>query len=488
MALLLPLWMISTVFLLPSTTTGPRDCASSTVGNCYHNPSHRIPLPTTQPRTPGDCCAACWSHPQCVSYTFWTERGKPSCNIFSTVGSVVNKTTCVSGTIRPTPTPAWRPHYQVRGSYDAGTNVATPFWWPKDKRMYLMEDINRGPLDPPGWGTKYGYYWGHAEQWHPEYLGHSYFRIRDMKTSRVVANVSHSIGLGFPAAFVDYGYDKGAGMLWVAATPNDRGSNRKGARPFGPPHDYNSSTCGNYSTGRWECGVYMFNSSDLVHWDRTKTDIAWGGPNIDLARVYSSNQHPTPPNLPEHRYVMTSEKGVWMVNNNADGDLRSGWITLTKQQAHGGSVACPSVRYLPSDGYYYTVSGGHQVILQRSRDLLHWEKPDPADPAVPFIQASDNDTLVASGVMDSAASNLARGFANLSFGNRTEWDHDSNDADLCCESWGGASPAQGGPEKSYVLWGCDGQGASGWKDGPEGFACIGTADMPLDQLLQSYFA
>ena len=89
--------------------------------------------------------------------------------------------------------------------------------------------------------------------------------------------------------------------------------------------------------------------------------------------------------------------------------------------------------------------------------------------------------------MNSAAENLVRGHANLSIPNRSRWDHDANDADMCCESWGGASPEKGGPNVSYVLWGGDGQGTSGWKDGPTGFACIGTADMPLEQLLQSYF-
>jgi len=81
------------------------------------------------------------------------------------------------------------------------------------------------------------------------------------------------------------------------------------------------------------------------------------------------------------------------------------------------------------------------------------------------------------------AANLARGHANLSFPHRAIWDRDANDADLCCESWGGASPekvgngrlltaflaglrrsrrwvvlwVQGGPTISYVLWGADGQ-------------------------------
>ena len=109
--------------------------------------------------------------------------------------------------------------------------------------------------------------------------------------------------------------------------------------------------------------------------------------------------------------------------------------------------------------------------------------------------------------MSSAASNLANGHANLSFPHRAIWDKDANDAgkigpflahfwsssdlivwtDFCCESWGGASPEKGGPTISYVLWGADGQGSSGFKTGPEGFAAIGTANMTLEKLLQAYF-
>ena len=90
-----------------------------------------------------------------------------------------------------------------------------------------------------------------------------------------------------------------------------------------------------------------------------------------------------------------------------------------------------------------------------------------------FVFFAAGDIRVASSVMHSAAANLVRGHANLSFPSRAIWDKDANDADLCCESWGGASPDQGGPSISYVLWGADGQGSSGFKTGPEGFAAMG---------------
>eukprot|EP00040_Diaphanoeca_grandis_P015097 m.76873 g.76873 ORF g.76873 m.76873 type:complete len:405 (-) comp24947_c0_seq1:283-1497(-) len=369
----------------------------------------------------------------------------------------------------PTAAESWTPLWQNKGSYDAVMCESTPFWWPKDQRMYLMESVCTGPLDTPGWKNKYGYYWGHAEQWFPEYKGHSYIRIRDLKTGDIVSNISTSIGFGFGAAFVDYDH----GMLWISATPNDRVFPHNTTRPYGPPHKF---------CGHWECGVFVFNSSNLLDWNRTETDITWSGPNTDIGRVYVSPKYPTPSNLPQHRYVMATEDGTWIVNNNADGDLTKGWSTLTKDKAHGGVLACPSVQYLPSDGYYYTVSGGNVIPLKRSRDLLSWETA-----GLMFIQPSEDDVLTASSIMTSAAENLIRGNANLSFPFRSKWDHDANDADWCCESWGGASPEKGGPNISYVLWGADGQGASGWTQGPEGFAAIGTANVTLEKLLQSYF-
>ena len=45
-----------------------------------------------------------------------------------------------------------------------------------------------------------GYYWGHAEQWQPEYTNHSYIRIRDLESGDVVSNISTSIGFGFVRA------------------------------------------------------------------------------------------------------------------------------------------------------------------------------------------------------------------------------------------------------------------------------------------------
>jgi len=197
-----------------------------------------------------------------------------------------------AASVRPQRNPHWEPLWTDQGSYDAVMCEGTPFWWPKDQKMYLMECVCRGPLDRRGWGSEYGYYWGHAELWLPEYTNHSYIRIRDMESGDIVSNISTSIGFGFGAAFVDYDHE----MLWISATANDRDSSAP--RPYGPPTDHCNGS-------HWECnGVWVFNSSDLMTFTRSQTDVKWSGPNTDIGRVYPSLDHPTPPNLPPHRYVM----------------------------------------------------------------------------------------------------------------------------------------------------------------------------------------
>jgi hypothetical protein len=368
----------------------------------------------------------------------------------------------------------WTPHFNIHGSYEGPICESTPFWWPKDHKMYLMESLCRGPkYSMDSEQNPYGGTWSHAEMWNGSYYGHSYIRIRELATGNIVSNISHSIGFGFGAAFVDYDHE----TLWISATPNDR-ANHTSERPYGPPHDF--------SCGHFECGVWVFNTTDLKTWTRTQTDISTKItyiPNTDIARVYSSKAHPTPSNLPPHRYIMATELGsTWIVNNRADGDLTQGWEVLNTSQAKGGALACPSVRYLPSDGYYYTISGGNIIKLQRSRDLLLWEYA-----SLYFLQPSEADVLTASSVVASAADNLQKSNASLSFPHHTVWDLNSNDGDFCCESWGGAAPEKGGPESAYIVWGADGQGSSGWTSGPEGFAAIATANITLEKLLQSYF-
>ena len=165
----------------------------------------------------------------------------------------------------PPPPPPPPPRYPLvnHGSFDAATGESSIVWWPATQSLVVFESIFCG-------------YWGHAGQWNETFLGHSYFRVRDFASGVVIANITSSIGFGFGSAFVDYE----TGTFWVFGTVNDR--------------------CG-HNTLPDVGSVYAFSASDagLQAWSRSKTDVAWTGPNTDVARVLGAS----PPGLPPHRYV-----------------------------------------------------------------------------------------------------------------------------------------------------------------------------------------
>jgi hypothetical protein len=79
----------------------------------------------------------------------------------------------------------------------------------------------------------------------------------------------------------------------------------------------------------------------------------------------------------------------------AYGDLTTGWRQLpTATHVIGGPGthgACPTIRFIPdaAGGYYYVISGGLSVYLDRSRNLSHWE---PSRHGGVVLQTSLNDT------------------------------------------------------------------------------------------------
>eukprot|EP01060_Flectonema_neradi_P007605 TRINITY_DN15335_c2_g2_i1.p1 TRINITY_DN15335_c2_g2~~TRINITY_DN15335_c2_g2_i1.p1 ORF type:complete len:355 (+),score=53.78 TRINITY_DN15335_c2_g2_i1:56-1120(+) len=334
--------------------------------------------------------------------------------------------------------------YTRLGVYDVNVFETTLSYWRKEDRLVLLESIPCA-------------YWGHVGQWESIYAGHSYFRMRDYLTGEVISNIETSIGMGFGNGFVDYDHE----TYWVFGTPLDRCGNQ--SRPFGPPANETLH------------GVYAWSSKDLINWTRFKTDANWNGPNVDVGRVYPSKYQLSSP-LPEHKYVMATEHGEWLINNNPTGNLATGWQLLDNSTFKGGVEACPSVRYLPSDGYYYTVSGGVRVVLQRSRDLQTWERA-----SVDFLAPDANDSHVPNVVNGVGNIKMQPGAEN-SLRNLNKWDNDTNDADLCCENWGGASKIN----QSYLVYGVSDQGSRRWPD-PAAFSGLSKANMTLEKLLQSFF-
>lgn len=92
---------------------------------------------------------------------------------------------CSGGHPVPPPVSPPRPYEQL-GSIDIGTYENTIFWWAK--HTYVLENI---PCT----------YEDHAGRWFPWFANHSYARIRDFDTGKLVANISSTVGFGFVNSF-----------------------------------------------------------------------------------------------------------------------------------------------------------------------------------------------------------------------------------------------------------------------------------------------
>jgi hypothetical protein len=411
----------------------------------------------------------------------------------------------------PAPSPPsrpWTPHYTNHGAFAVQTLETSLFFWRgcgsdpgsgpgpgssassggagggeaakspgAPKGMYVMESMagchHRGAGAVPD-----------------RFANHSYFRVRDLRSGEIVANVAESIGFGFGSSFVDYDHQ----TLWIFGTRHDRCVNEHAC-----DKDSSSEEC------LAQQGVWSWSTRNLITWTRHKTDVSWPDEcrvrcdhaagnstrnfNVDVSRVRrATRKAPGVQVLPSHRYVMVTNTGNLMVNNQADGNLTRGWYTMPTGT---GWFGCPSIRYLPSDGYYYVIEGGKDVTITRSKTLFQADSGERMSRDEPFIQPSPADGLVApvanfsASVTSSNASAMLADLRQANFSAR-QWDFDSNDADVCCESWGGAAEVT----SAFVNWGISsqGQGAKGnLRGGPTVFQGIATANITLDKLLQSYF-
>ena len=105
----------------------------------------------------------------------------------------------------PPPPPPGPSLYKRMGSIDVGTFENTIFYWARTDMLYLIENIPCSYVE-------------HAGIWDPSWGNHSYGRIREFVSGRVIANISSSIGFGFISAFVDDEH----GRAWLFGTPADR--------------------------------------------------------------------------------------------------------------------------------------------------------------------------------------------------------------------------------------------------------------------------
>lgn len=316
--------------------------------------------------------------------------------------------------------------YTVHGSIDVGTLENSLFLW--KSTMYVLENLGCGYID-------------HAGLWFPAFKGHSYARVRQLDSGIVIANISSTIGFAFISAFPDYKYNR----MWLFGVDVER---------------CNGTYRGTKVQAWW--------SNNLLDW---KTDVAI--PDYKTYNVEVSAVPKSPVGLSPHRYVMILESFGFMLNNDPDGNLtRSGSWVLAKSKAPHAPSGGPSIRF--SDGFYYILTGGHNVELYRSPDLQTWQ-PSQYNP---LIEPTPADAKIAP-YAGFAASADRKGFAPME-ANWTLWDWNSNDGDVCCMS----------PEAnmSWLVWGASTQGRHPKPPVKHGSTnAIGTSTMLLPDLLASYY-
>ena len=325
----------------------------------------------------------------------------------------------------PPPPPAPSPPlgYAVSGSVAVGTLENSLFLF--RSRMYILENIGCGFID-------------HAGQWDPRFANASYARIRELDSGRVVVNISETIGFAFISSYPDAAH----GRVWLFGVDQNRcHGTRKGDR------------------------VQAWWSGDLVAWDTAPAVQPFSTYNVEVARVDAT----VSPAMPVHTHVMILEPFSFLLIDAPDGNLTRGWFSANSTPPHTSSGG-PSIRF--ADGYYYVLTGGHNVDVFRSRDLRQWQPGSR-----PLIAPTAADATVSP--LGGFPANAARmGFGPME-GHPEAWDWNSNDGDVCCS---------GSANGSWLVWGASTQGRKPTPPVTHGCAnVVGHSALPLAELLAAYF-
>lgn len=335
----------------------------------------------------------------------------------------------------PVPPPTQRP-YSSLGSIDIGTYENTIFWWANT--TYVLENIPCTYLD-------------HAGKWFPEFTNHSYARVRELLTGRVVNNISTSIAFGFLNVFPDYDHNR----LWLFGTPADRCHGNCGV--------CSGSTCPNH---RPSCTSIQAWWTSLPEPTSFATAVAIPAGTAALTHTYNqgvSRVRVPGPGMASHRYVMISEPFTFLTNDDKDGNLTAagaGWKlapSVPPTGAQGGGVTMQWVADSANDtadGWYYSITGGNLVGFARSRDLITWEPW-----RVAMSQAvGQYKRAPLNGFTEEAAA--LKGWAEMAApAHWSSWGYDSNDGDVCCGDQAAAARAgHGKSPHGWVIWGASTQG------------------------------
>jgi hypothetical protein len=219
------------------------------------------------------------------------------------------------------------------------------------------------------------------------FQNHTYYRVREpgYGGKLIVPVVPQSVGFHFVSALViPDAHAEGGEALWVFGTVDP---------PLGGgPH------------GRTQIFAWASHDSELRHWNRTLA--------LQLPPGYSAWNTDVAPAGGNGSYVMAIElqapssvvgvpfSTAFAVCDGCGSDLSGGWRLLdagTHLFTKARYNACPTIRYVPTDGYYYlltlfdSVPPGNtfDTVVVRSKDLSSgsWS-PKPSSPRI--VLAPDN--------------------------------------------------------------------------------------------------
>jgi hypothetical protein len=350
-------------------------------------------------QTEVECARACSCDRTCQYFErgHQTQEGIADCFLLSscdhklpsTVGSSVYRKKTTSGVcsglnctiLPPTPRPPAPLHpavFDMKGVIDYMAFESTPIQF--YSRRLLMETIT---LSYPR-GINYS-------------NCSSYFRLRDLDSGAIVHNLIESCNHSFGSAFVDI-LPNGTQVLWIFGSAWWRDNTMHGRlhATQGSPW---SGSCATPAT----CVVESFRTTDhsLQSWSRAtalhpgrstfNVDVAAGKPSATERRTYIMAAE----QLPEADHPAGSS---WVVSyfyiktchaeSDSCYDLSRGWTPLSTSHVLAGPNSrggCPTIRW--SDGWFYVMSGGYTVYLDRSRNLTSWE-PSSRSPDGAVLQSS----------------------------------------------------------------------------------------------------
>jgi hypothetical protein len=402
----------------------------------------------------------------------------------------------------PPPAPDPGPSLRTIGTYDLSGGETTPFMWHGD--LLLVESVGYNtvlPFSKPVYAncTEYA---ATGSPWNDTRC--PYFRIRQMKFDSgytrvadtvVTTYVPETADMSFCNAIVRNGTSEMA-TLWVFGTNNDQ---RWGGAP--------------------RSQVHAFWSTDLVTWNHSVAlNIAAFNSSMGGAYNVDVTSRPDGTSVMALEPAGSCSGGVQCVSYFAEcvacgSDLSRGWELLDGSKytaASMGEVDNPTIRYMPSDGYYYLVTArAHTVtavappllptrwttMIGRSKDLLIWEE----SPHLWGFACQPGDlTIIPGSALDKLGDQQAcMPFCNKSFAQEAVIDINRSDMDFWEvpadeeDSSGAAGGGGGGGPKTFVVWvtGNQGTGAGTLHSCPHdcGASAAGIVDSSLEKWLQSYF-